>query len=88
MDEDLDTLRATRDALETALAYGLSADLGHLGVLKSLSDECRARGGPGEVDSLSRLVFRWRQLQTNREALVAQVRRGPVAPVESEQEAG
>lgn len=72
----LDTVQRARDLLTEALAAMVMPSAEQLEALDSLALECRARAGATEPDALDRLVFRWRQLQTQREALVALVRRG------------
>jgi hypothetical protein len=71
---DLTVVRRARDLLVTALANSPMPSIAELTALAELSDECRTRGS-GEPDALTRLLFRTRQLQAERERRIAQVRR-------------
>jgi hypothetical protein len=71
----LDAVQRARDLLVGALADMPEPTFEQVEALASLNAECQARAAGTQADALDQLVFRWRQRQAQREALVAQVRR-------------
>lgn len=74
----LEVVQRARDVLIHALAVAAMPDVAHLEALAELDAECRSRGGGGQPDALSRLLFLTRRRQAERERRIAAVRQGIV----------